>query len=210
MGHHHDRQPRQAPAVRLGFRQREELVGADRYRRNVELLELDGVMDTPRRAGASVADRGHDSVAIASELLREVGGLRRFLAQPEKVADTQPFRQVPLHETEQDIGVFLVVGKQTDGRVRTPARDAASGAPTAPRIRRKGSSLPCWESLCESGKENHTCRCQVIHLRPTHPAHTIDNHRTGAGWLNPTVRRNARSNVYVVVAPATVADRPMR
>jgi hypothetical protein len=59
--HDDDGQPDQTKRIALCRRERRKLLGRDEGRGNSTLLELDGVVATPRRAGPSVAyrDDGH-------------------------------------------------------------------------------------------------------------------------------------------------------
>jgi len=61
-------------ALRLGKRQRkgEEGVGDKGDRRDTALLKLDSVVDTPRRARASIAERYHGGLALLREVVVHV------------------------------------------------------------------------------------------------------------------------------------------
>ena len=87
MRHDGQRQAGHVPAHGFGLRQGEELVGTHGHRGDAAFLEFDTVMDTPRRAGSSVADRAHHRVATVDELVRERRRLGRFLAEPEEPLD---------------------------------------------------------------------------------------------------------------------------
>ena len=49
----------------LGLRQRIEGVGDERDREAAALLNLDGVVDTPRRARSSIAQAGEDDIRLS-------------------------------------------------------------------------------------------------------------------------------------------------
>jgi hypothetical protein len=61
----------------LGLRQGVEGVGDQRDGKTAALLNLEGVVDTPRRAGASIAETADDEVGLRRELVEIL--LRRAL-----------------------------------------------------------------------------------------------------------------------------------
>ena len=58
-------QPRLTEYLGLGSPEGTELIAADDDRGNIGVLELDGVVDTPRRAAASIGNGQNDGVALS-------------------------------------------------------------------------------------------------------------------------------------------------
>lgn len=61
---------RRAEGLFLGIRQGIEGVSDDCHRKPAALLKFEGVVDTPRRAGSSIPQTGHDEVRLGSELVK--------------------------------------------------------------------------------------------------------------------------------------------
>jgi len=70
--HHDDRQRDQAERIPLGSRECRELFGRDQGGGYSSLLQLDGVVATPRRAGPSVAYRNDGHRAHPADLIQAV------------------------------------------------------------------------------------------------------------------------------------------
>ena len=83
MLHDQHRMIRRAESFFLGFCQRVEGVGDQRHREPAALLKLDRVVDTPRRAGASISEAAEHEIRLGRQLVEVLLGralLRRKLA----------------------------------------------------------------------------------------------------------------------------------
>ena len=69
MLHDQHRMIRRAESFLLGFCQRHESVGDQCDREPAALLNFEGVVDTPRRAGASITQAADDEVGLRRELV---------------------------------------------------------------------------------------------------------------------------------------------
>ena len=69
MLHDQHRVIRRAKRFLFGFCQRHESVGDQRDRKTAALLNLEGVVDTPRRARASITQAADDKVGLRRELV---------------------------------------------------------------------------------------------------------------------------------------------
>ena len=93
MLHDQHRMIRRAEGFLLRLRQGIEGVGDQRDREPAALLNLDRVVDTPRRAGASIAQTADDKVGLGRELVEiffRRALLRRQFAPRDHVGDAVP------------------------------------------------------------------------------------------------------------------------
>lgn len=72
MGYHNDSCIRQTKRLSLKFGSRLKNMRADDHCRNAVLFELDDVVKTPRRAGASISAAGDYNIAACDHLLKQV------------------------------------------------------------------------------------------------------------------------------------------
>jgi hypothetical protein len=72
MGKLYKRQVAQAASQRFSFRKHKKLIGDQGGGWNTRVFQLNGVVDTPRRARASIGKRIDNDVASAAELLEVI------------------------------------------------------------------------------------------------------------------------------------------
>jgi hypothetical protein len=149
-----------AAGRRLGFSQRQELVGNEGGRGNARGFKLNGVVDTPRRAGTSIAERIDDQVASVAQLLKTVR-----LGAAHLSFGNQFHVVVALHEKLADIGKKLV----GVGFVIVEQADALVIQAAVFSVRELGL-------FGSSG-------CRWIHNRYQFSFHALPRHRKGAMLL---------------------------
>jgi hypothetical protein len=137
-----DRQAGVAERARLRFPERDKCSRTDRDRGRSALRYFDTVVDTPRRAGASVARARNDYVALTAELFYHFG-LRRDRSRRLSALDYASDAVLAHQELAE------VVGKQSEVRLRVvdkahdfagetgerQVRATAAGVGLAPRSR---------------------------------------------------------------------------
>ena len=70
MLHHQNGMIRRAECFFFGFRQRLEGMGDQSHRKPAALLELDRVVDTPRRARTSIAETADDEIRLRGQFIK--------------------------------------------------------------------------------------------------------------------------------------------
>ncbi len=92
MRHHDKGQAGQTPARCLSFRKRKKFIRANRDRGNTLLFQMDTVMDTPRRAGSSVADSRGYYITLCNKLVGKRRRCTRLFLEPDKFFDIKALR----------------------------------------------------------------------------------------------------------------------
>ena len=96
MPHNQHRMIRRAERFFFNFRQRIEGVGDQRDREAAALLNLDRVVDTPRRARSSITQAGEDDIRLSRQLVKILfrrALLRRQLAPRDHIRHAVLFYQ---------------------------------------------------------------------------------------------------------------------
>jgi len=132
MRHHGNRQARHAETFRLRLAERKELVRAGDRNRNAALFELDRIVDTPRRAGASIAERGRHRMDPVEPLLREGRRFARNLLEEREFEMRVTGFQPLCYLLQVKVRIGLEIGEQPDDAdfpQRAPGRQRSVIAP---------------------------------------------------------------------------------
>jgi hypothetical protein len=103
-----------AAGRRLGFGQRQKLIGDQGSGGNPRAFELYRVVDTPRRAGASIAEGVDDHVASVGQFLQTVRSGTAHFSFGNQLDTVATFFQKRPDKGEKLIGIGFVVIEETD------------------------------------------------------------------------------------------------
>jgi hypothetical protein len=117
MGKLYKRQVAQAAGQRFSLRKHKKLVGDQGGGCNARVFQLNGVVDTPRRARASIGKGVDDYVGSVGELLEKIRSGAGHFSSGDELNTVVSLLQKLTHMSEKFVGIGLVIVQQTNALV---------------------------------------------------------------------------------------------
>ena len=117
MGKLYQSQVAQAAGQRFSLRKHKKLVGDHGGGCNARIFQLNGVVDTPRRARASIGKGVDDDIASVSELLEKIRSRAGHFSSRDKLNTVVSLLQKLAHMSEKFVGIGFVIVQQTNALV---------------------------------------------------------------------------------------------
>ena len=114
MGKLYKRQVAQAAGQTLSLGKYQKLVGDQGGGRNTRVFQLNGVVDTPRRARASISKGVDDDVTSGSELLEKIRSRAGHFSFRDELNTIVSLLQKLAYMSEKFIGIGFVIVQKTN------------------------------------------------------------------------------------------------
>jgi hypothetical protein len=114
MGEPNERQVAQAAGQRFGLGKHKKLIGDQSGGRNSRVFQLNGVVDTPRRARSSIRKGVDDAVASISELMEKIRSRAGHFSSGDDLDTFVSLLQKLADMSEKFVGIGFVIVQQTN------------------------------------------------------------------------------------------------